>query len=357
MLTTFVGQKKKEQREANKAHIGSHSISKEPARQVPVLRPKPRSGPAERHDALYGSPAGVLPDTSTMLDESSDLSLIGMNLPLPINDMGTGLYFTPHEAVQDKDSLPDTDWNGSWSSASSGDLITSPASAPFSSSSSDAGESLPDPFANSLEFTPTIIFSACLHNAVALGFDLGELANCAADLMSPFYRPATPSDDPASLLSSSVLSLGTAGDGGAMTLMRLPPDLRPTLNQVLIPHHASLDLIPFPALRDRAIVLSAMMPQTFNMWELKLDIYDRGGLTVAKGSEGKNGPSMRGRREEVEERWTGLDGSLAQAGRCQPWDRKSWVAKPWFLKKWRVIVGDEKDLFDKESQRTLSMAL
>ncbi|KAM6476782.1 hypothetical protein HDV62DRAFT_374511 [Trichoderma sp. SZMC 28011] len=40
----------------------------------------------------------------------------------------------------------------------------------------------------------------------------------------------------------------------------MPANLRPTLSQLLIPHHASLDLIPLPLLRERAIMLSAAMP-------------------------------------------------------------------------------------------------
>lgn len=168
-----------------------------------------------------------------------------------------------------------------------------------------------DPLANTLEFKQSVILAAMLQNASALGFNLDDVGNCRYDVMSPLYSPATPASDPIALLSSF-------GRGRKNKL--LPPDLRPTLNQILIPHHVSLDLIPFPALRDRLIVLSAAMPATFNMWELKLDIYERGGLTVVKG---KRDPSGK--------------------GELQPWDRRSWVATPWFLRKWRVLVEDERE--------------
>lgn len=167
---------------------------------------------------------------------------------------------------------------------------------------------LPDPHANAIEFLPTTIFSALLHNAVALGFNLDEIASCAAGGISPFYRPSTPHDDPASLLSSAVLSLPGVP----------PENLRPTLTQVLIPHHPSLDLIPLPRLRDRAIALSAAMPHVFDNWELKLDIYTRGGLGVRRRQ-------MVGRA-------------------CQPWEKEGWVAAPWFLTKWSVIVDEEREL-------------
>lgn len=351
------GQKKKEQRAADRASTNSaSSISRDRSRTAPVLRPKPApsaeiSGFTGDGDVLQGPSVEALQDSAVPAVVTSGLSLAGIST-LPMQDMAVGLQPTPYATLPENNSLFDADLTSSttaWSSPSCDNSITSPDSIPFSSSSSASGDSLPDPFANALEFTPTIIFSACLHNAIALGFDLGALASCDVDLMSPFYRPALPSDDPASLLSSSVLNLSSAENGCAKTMTALPPDLRPTLNQVLIPHHASLDLIPFPLLRDRAIVLSVTMPQMFNMWELKLDIYSRGGLTVAKGSSGKNGTSIRRRQEQVEERWAGLGGSMAKVGGCQPWDRRSWVAKPWFLKKWRVIMGDEKDRLGNES--------
>lgn len=180
-----------------------------------------------------------------------------------------------------------------------------------------------DPLANTLEVKETTVLTAIIQNARALGFNLEDVASCRYDMMSPLYQPARPGDDPAALLSSSLCHAMFGGRSGEKRPP--PPDLRPTLNQVLIPHHISLDLIPFPALRDRLIVLSAAMPETFNMWELKLDIYERGGLTVLKGRRGR--------------------GSDSEGG-YQPWDKRSWVAKPWFLKKWRMIVEDERELME-----------
>lgn len=170
---------------------------------------------------------------------------------------------------------------------------------------------MPDPMANALEFLPTTVFGACLHNALALGVDLGDLATCSPGGISPFYRPSTPADDPATLLSCALLSL----------TRKPPPYLLPTLTQILIPHHPSLDLIPLPHLRDQAIMLSASMPQVFNMWELKLDIYQRGGLVMLKKRMGNNGKMKS----------------------CQPWEKSSWVATPWFLRKWNMVVDGERE--------------
>ena len=119
--------------------------------------------------------------------------------------------------------------------------------------------------------------------------------------MSPFFRHVTAQDNPKVVLRA-------AAD------MSIPIHLRPTMAQILIPHHASLDLIPLPRLRERAIMMSAAMPHIFNLWELKLDIYVRGALTCWRYHRG---------------------------GICQPWDMKSWEAAPWFLRKWNMLIDRE----------------
>lgn len=77
--------------------------------------------------------------------------------------------------------------------------------------------------------------------------------------------------------------------------------------QILVPHHASLDLIPLPLLRDRVITMSFAMPQIFDLWDLKLDIYVQHALVYQ--SHGPNGA-------------------------YQSWDQRSWKATAWFLQKW-----------------------
>ncbi|KAJ9158187.1 hypothetical protein NKR19_g3519 [Coniochaeta hoffmannii] len=168
---------------------------------------------------------------------------------------------------------------------------------------------LPDPWRNSIQFTTTTVLNAFLNIALSLGFNLSDLtgSNClGSSIQSPFYRPTTPGDNPQALLA-------------AARRPSFPANLQPTLSQILIPHHPFLDLIPFPALRDRAIILAAAVPHLFSMAELKNDVYVHGALVC----------------------WVGGPGA-------QPWDVHSWEAAPWFLRKWRLVVGSE----DGELSRT-----
>ncbi|KAH7237186.1 hypothetical protein B0J15DRAFT_503425 [Fusarium solani] len=183
---------------------------------------------------------------------------------------------------------------------------------------------LPDVYLNMLQFEPVAIFNAAFQNALSMGFDLPFIANCGGHCISPFYQPSLASTtDPTALLQQGAASTASFKNTS------IPIHLRPTLAQVLIPHHASLDLIPLPFLRERAILLSAAMPDTFNSWELKFDIYGRGGLTIWRRSQ-----SGTERRSNTT---------------YQPWDMKSWEAAPWFLKKWTMIIGDEESEFYKQS--------
>ncbi|KAI1741192.1 hypothetical protein F4680DRAFT_70715 [Xylaria scruposa] len=153
----------------------------------------------------------------------------------------------------------------------------------------------------SLEENSTTVFRACLSNAICIGLSLTELMYCERPCMSPFYRPmAQRNDDPAALDAAS--SYDT-----------LPASLRPTPAQILIPHHACLDLIPLPRLRERAILLCAALPHTFSLWDMKLDVYTRNAL-VCQGRDTSSGLVS------------------------EPWDLRSWQAAPWFVSKWKLAV-------------------
>ncbi|KAG7411991.1 hypothetical protein Forpe1208_v008428 [Fusarium oxysporum f. sp. rapae] len=181
----------------------------------------------------------------------------------------------------------------------------------------------PDLYLNMLQFSPTAIFTSCLTNAISLGLDPSVIADCSVQQISPFYQPN---------LSSTLnhVALIQAGSNILSTFdnTSIPVHLRPTMAQILIPHHTSLDLIPLPFLRERAIMLSAAMPHVFNNWELKLDIYERGGLTIWRLKHEK-GESVR--------------------DSYPPWDMKSWEAAPWFLKKWCMLMGREYDKMHNQS--------
>ncbi|KAF5586195.1 hypothetical protein FPCIR_8046 [Fusarium pseudocircinatum] len=178
----------------------------------------------------------------------------------------------------------------------------------------------PDLYMNMLQFSPAAIFTSCLSNALSLGLDPSVIANCSVEHISPFYQPNLSSTlNHVALIQAGSTILSTFNNTS------IPVHLRPTMAQILIPHHTSLDLIPIPFLRERAIMLSAAMPHAFNNWELKLDIYERGGLKIwrLKGDGGRD--------------------------TYPPWDMKSWEAAPWFLKKWCMLMGREYDKMNEQS--------
>ncbi|KAJ5980647.1 hypothetical protein N7481_007945 [Penicillium waksmanii] len=153
---------------------------------------------------------------------------------------------------------------------------------------------LADPIANTLRTPRDTIWEAVLNNAVCLGFDLSRLADCRRPYISPFFKSITPQDEPQQVVASTFDAT-------------IPVHLQPTMAQILIPHHASLDLIPLPLLRDRVIMMSFAMPRIFDLWDLKLDIYVHHALVYQSGGS---------HREN------------------QSWDQSSWKATSWFLRKW-----------------------
>lgn len=157
-----------------------------------------------------------------------------------------------------------------------------------------------DPVMNSIQTVQDTIRMAVLNNALCLGFDIDQLTTCGASYMSPFFRSITAQDSPRELFASTLQ-------------ISIPIHLQPTMAQILVPHHASLDLIPLPLLRERAIMFSFAEPHKFDLWDLKLDIYTRRGLVCRSHRIG---------------------------GTCQPWDEKSWEAMPWFLKKWSMTSAE-----------------
>jgi len=140
---------------------------------------------------------------------------------------------------------------------------------------------------------------AYLRNGLVLNFDFSSIRR--NNWLSPFYNPfLTPQDDP-----SEILALAAPAS--------VPVDLRPTLPQILIPHHAYIDLLPSPVFRAQAVLLAAAMPHLFDMLELKADTYLRGAWEYRP---------------------------CAAAG-GQPWDVRSWETKPWFRRKWALLFGCE----------------
>ncbi|KAJ6079651.1 hypothetical protein N7467_009404 [Penicillium canescens] len=160
--------------------------------------------------------------------------------------------------------------------------------------------SLAEPLMNALQTPHDTMWIAILNNALRLGFDVGRLAACSTTYMSPFFKSITAQDSAQDLVVSTFNS-------------SIPIHLQPTMAQILVPHHASLDLIPMPLLRERAIMMCYAMPHAFSLWDFKLDIYTRHALIC--------------HRHRAD-------------GDCQSWDQRSWEGMPWFLKKWSTAVEE-----------------
>jgi len=164
---------------------------------------------------------------------------------------------------------------------------------------------LPDPFMNTLQLARQSLFIAAMYNARALGIDLAQVMT--PNYLSPFYRPTTPADDPKALVA-------------AASNPSFPAYLQPTLPQILFPHHAYLDLLPFPVLRARAIAFAVTRPLMFDPKELKLDIYVNAGLLC--WNTGKRNTSGHS------------------------WDMRTYEVAPWFMSKWKMLlVKEENDVW------------
>ncbi|KAJ5708465.1 hypothetical protein N7488_008266 [Penicillium malachiteum] len=105
---------------------------------------------------------------------------------------------------------------------------------------------------NTLQNSQTQTLLAILNNARCLGFDIGKLMDCHESHVSPFYRPIAPTDNPHEIIATTLN-------------LSIPIHLQPTMSQMLVPHHAALDLVPLPLLRDRIIMLSLAMPKVFDL--------------------------------------------------------------------------------------------
>ncbi|OQD87293.1 hypothetical protein PENANT_c006G07748 [Penicillium antarcticum] len=154
---------------------------------------------------------------------------------------------------------------------------------------------------NALQTPHDTMWIAILNNALCLGFDVGRLAACSMTYVSPFFKSISAQDSAQDLVVSTFNS-------------SIPIHLQPTMAQILVPHHASLDLIPMPLLRERAIMMCYAMPHAYSLWDFKLDIYTRHALICHRYRPDSD---------------------------CQSWDPRSWEGMPWFLKKWSTATAVE----------------
>lgn len=220
--------------------------------------------------------------------------------------------------------------------------------------------SLPDPKANTLRFVRASTLTSYLFNARAIGIPIHSLV--LWDVPSPFHQPNLPSSaDPVAIQASyskpitvpddddyyvrflhvsGTRNASGVGRGGRKTkTITIPPHLRPTLPQILYPHHPYLDLLPFSSLRARAISLGATTPPMYDFLELKHDVM-RDGLicwrTRESGASGGGGVTHGGPGDG---RYRGI--GTGGTGNGEPWDMRNWEVAAWFAEKWRMLVGGE----------------
>ncbi|KAJ5802371.1 uncharacterized protein N7503_004821 [Penicillium pulvis] len=149
---------------------------------------------------------------------------------------------------------------------------------------------LPDLHMNTIQLTTMSFVTACFVNAGMLG--LSSEALCDFATQSPFYQ--------------------TTNTG---KFSHIKPLLQPYTTQLNIPHHPYLDVLPFPAFRNRVIRLLQMQPPPFDPAQLCNDLKNDGMICW--------GSTKRDKRDSV--------------GSGVPWDIRSWERRDWFLKKWWIL--------------------
>ncbi|KAJ4394804.1 hypothetical protein N0V93_004024 [Gnomoniopsis smithogilvyi] len=172
-----------------------------------------------------------------------------------------------------------------------------------------------DPYLNHIRMDAMCTISAMWENCLQLG--ISEWMLCDEDSQSPFYRPG-PST---SLITNNKIE---AVDGVVRTVQSiwktLKPDIRPTREQITIPHHPCLDVFPFPTFRKNVLKATVV----FDDDEFFCDALE--GLTCWGGSG-----IGRGDRK----------GATGKTSTGTPWDHRSWEAKPWFIRKYWIVLGGE----------------
>lgn len=176
-----------------------------------------------------------------------------------------------------------------------------------------------DPYANSLRVemhcTVDAIWKNCLHLGVS------ELVFCQDDSLSPFYRPGAG--------RNAITDSGhEASDAVVRTVQSifktLKPDLRPTKEQITIPHHPCVDIVPFPTLRNNLLKGVVFVDEDDLFHDMLQGLICWGGAGISKKER---------------------NGATGKASSGTPWDSRSWEGKPWFLRKyWTLLGGEDSEL-------------
>ncbi|KAH7116489.1 hypothetical protein B0J13DRAFT_571602 [Dactylonectria estremocensis] len=165
--------------------------------------------------------------------------------------------------------------------------------------------------------------SAVFMNALHLGISWHDLITFKSE--SPFFRLRK------QLISKDSFDINAPGleNTGQAAQIRLAfgncfkaiqSDLLPTDVQLTVPHHPTLDTIPWPGFRSKAIAAIHSDPPSIDREDFCLDLLNDG-LRCWGFANGDSLPS------------------------AAPWDARNWEAAPWFLEKWEHLTdgrdGDE----------------
>lgn len=245
-----------------------------------------------------------------------------------------------------------------------------------------------DPYMNHLRVEMACNMSAMWLNSMQLG--LSEEMLCDDDGMSPFYRPTAGVGQLALTHGGNDDNDNNDNNGVVRTVQRtyktLKPDLRPTREQILIPHHPCIDAFPFPTLRRNLLLLGldgtgtcsvSSLPTSSNSPDSPPNNINSTSHTNTGNTNHTNHTNTTSTTSSsttatastlalVDEDaffhdmidglicWAGAglgrrdrDSSTGRApASCgTPWDVRSWEARPWFLRKyWALLGGEEGEL-------------
>jgi hypothetical protein len=201
----------------------------------------------------------------------------------------------------------------------------------------------------------TVTLAACLFNARTLGIDIDRILD--PNYMSPFYKPSWKSVlDDAEHSDNDHHGLDTFSDSQQSAVFDGP--LRPCLAQIIFPHHACIDLLPLPRLRETAVMLIACAAQQQQRERARRGDDDVGSDATlsplpspslsASPAPGRvhqlkkdiylsQGIRFRGSGELIGDEYV-LDDGRGRRHCGNPWEGASWAVAPWFARKWKSLV-------------------
>ncbi|KAI9376618.1 hypothetical protein BJX61DRAFT_530773 [Aspergillus egyptiacus] len=171
-----------------------------------------------------------------------------------------------------------------------------------------------DPYTNHLRIDTVCTITALSALSMHLGVTLEVL--CGETSISSFFNPSATSTD-ALVKADTIRSVNA-------TFKSLKPDLRPSIEQITIPHHPYIDLLPFPTLRKYLITHQGELDEDEFFHDMLTGLVCWGGAGVGKHDR---------------------NSSTGYASSGAPWDVRSWEGRMWFLKKyWDWLGGDDGEL-------------